>query len=137
MAGANDAPIYSGNALLEGGLDGRRGWFLGHFRDPASGLPHSNDVEVKWGTHPQGEEKTLLAANDSATTLSVLISGVFRVWFPHFEREIILAEPGDYVVFAPGVAHTWRAMEDTVIISVRWPSLPDDQQPVEETNRQG
>ena len=134
MAVENDGLIYSGNARIEGALEGRRGWFLGHFRDPATGLPHSREVEIKWGTHYQGEEKTLLAANQSATTLSVLVSGAFRVWFPQYEREIILAEPGDYVVFAPGVAHTWRAMEDTVIISVRWPSLPEDQQPVEETN---
>ncbi len=134
MAGENDGLIYSGNAAVEGALDGRRGWFLGHFRAPDTGLPHSREVEIKWGTHYQGEEKTLLAANQSATTLSVLVSGAFRVWFPQYEREIILAEPGDYVVFAPGVAHTWRAMEDTVIISVRWPSLPEDQQPVEETN---
>jgi hypothetical protein len=125
-----DALIYAGNAAAEGAQDGRRGWFLGHFRAPESGLPHSEEVEMKWGIHRQGEEKTALAANRTAFTLSILISGAFSVWFPAQAREVLLTDAGDYVLFAPGVAHTWRALEDTVILSVRWPSVPEDQQPL-------
>jgi hypothetical protein len=32
-------------------------------------------------------------------------------------------ESGDYVVWAPGVSHTYRAEVDSVVITVRWPSL--------------
>ena len=34
-----------------------------------------------------------------------------------------MAEPGDYIVFH-GVNHTWQAEEASVVVSVRWPSLP-------------
>ena len=36
---------------------------------------------------------------------------------------MVLAEQGDYIVFH-GVNHTWQAEEASVVVSVRWPSLP-------------
>lgn len=40
---------YRGNTVEDGRET--RGWFLGHFIDPAEGVRSSRDVEVKWGVH--------------------------------------------------------------------------------------
>ena len=122
--------IATGNALQDGGGE-RRGWFIGHFADPSDGLKSTSAVEVKWGVHARGEQKSALAHNLRAATLSVLVSGAFQVDFPDQGQSITLRAPGDYVLFAPGVPHRWTALEDTVILSVRWPSLPGDQQPAD------
>jgi quercetin dioxygenase-like cupin family protein len=53
-----------------------------------------------------------------------------QVDFPHTKAEsVTLSNPGDYVFFAPGVCHTWKANQKTTVISVRWPSIPGDQVP--------
>jgi hypothetical protein len=35
-----------------------------------------------------------------------------------------LAEPGDYVLWGRGVDHSWEAEQDSVVLIVRWPSVP-------------
>jgi quercetin dioxygenase-like cupin family protein len=59
-----------------------------------------------------------------ATTLSILVKGRFRLQFP--EQEILLSREGDYALWLPGVPHYWSAEEDSVIVTVRWPSLSGD-----------
>jgi hypothetical protein len=116
-----------GNAVDEGSQPGRRGWFIGHFLTPQSS-PAANDVvEVKWGVHVAGESKAIEGVNQSATTLSLLISGRFRLDFPSHGRSVTLVRPGDYAVWSPGVSHRWYVLEDAVVITVRWPSRRDDQ----------
>jgi quercetin dioxygenase-like cupin family protein len=56
------------------------------------------------------------------TALLVLISGRFRVELP--DRSVLLERPGDYVVWGHGVDHTWWADEESVVLTVRWPSVP-------------
>ncbi|WP_336207965.1 hypothetical protein [Nonomuraea sp. LPB2021202275-12-8] len=51
----------------------------------------------------------------------ILISGRFRVELP--DRSVLLAERGDYVVRGAGVDHSWRAEEESVVMTVRWPSV--------------
>src|SRR5258705_422930 len=51
----------------------------------------------------------------------ILVSGRFRVELPG--RSVLLAEQGDYVVFH-GVNHSWHAQEASVVLAVRWPSVP-------------
>jgi hypothetical protein len=36
---------------------------------------------------------------------------------------VLLARQGDYLVFH-ATAHTWRAEEESVVVTVRWPSVP-------------
>src|SRR4051794_15873196 len=117
--------IESGNARKEGSA--RAGWFLGHFIETDHPLRSTADVEVKWGTHAAGESRNEWASNATATTISVLIRGRFRLRFP--DREILLEAEGDYALWAPGVPHTWSAEEETVILTVRWPSMPGDSKP--------
>ena len=70
-----DHQVSWGNAVDEGSRDGRRGWFIGHFIDPAAGPAATDAVEVKWGTHEAGETKATEGVNQTATTLSILVSG--------------------------------------------------------------
>jgi len=81
-------------------------------------------VEVKWGVHSAGESRPSMAMGTAATTLSMLVSGAFRVTFQG--REVRLSRPGDYVLFSPGIPHGWTADRDSIVITVRWPSKPGD-----------
>ena len=49
-----------------------------------------------------------------------LISGRFVQKRP--DREVELSKPGDYVMWGPGVVHAWKAVEDSVMLTIRWPS---------------
>jgi hypothetical protein len=110
--------VYVGNAVADGAGDD--GWLLGHFK-PDGDVRHSRDVEIKWGVHAAGEERARWVAGERRTALLVLISGRFRVELPG--RSVLLAERGDYVVWGEGVDHSWRAEQESVVMTVRWPSV--------------
>jgi hypothetical protein len=111
--------VYVGNANVDGALDA--GWLLGHFK-PVGDIRHSTDVEIKWGVHPPGDQRERWATGEVRTALLVLISGRFRVDLP--DRAVVLAKQGDYVIWGPGVDHSWYAEEASVVLTVRWPSVP-------------
>jgi hypothetical protein len=111
--------VYVGNATIDAAGD--RGWLLGHFK-PVADIRHSDDVEIKWGVHTPGDRRARWATGEKRTALLVLISGRFRVELPG--RDVVLAERGDYVVWGPGVDHSWCAEEESVVLTVRWPSIP-------------
>lgn len=112
--------IMTGNAKED--CKETRGWFVGAFIDEKFGLRHSPDVEVKWGEHPQGEEGVSKAGEGDATTLSILLKGKYGITMEG-QTEIILEKEGDYLMFNPNIPHSRRAYEDSLIITVRWPSL--------------
>jgi hypothetical protein len=86
------------------------------------GDPRRSDaVEIKWGAHPAGEQRADWVAAETRTALIILVRGRFRVDFP--DRSVVLGEQGDYVVF-DGVEHSWCAEEESIIVGVRWPSIP-------------
>jgi glyoxylate utilization-related uncharacterized protein len=109
----------TGNAV-EAGKD-TRGWILGHFIDPAHGVRSTADLEIKWATHPVGDKRAQWTEDERRTTLVILISGRFTV---ELERATVtLARQGDYVTWGPGIEHAWQAEENSVVLTVRWPSL--------------
>ncbi len=110
--------IHTGSAFADGPLN--RGWLLGHFMPPGDPR-HSDAVEVKWGVHPRGDQRAQWVTGETRTALIVLVSGKFRIDFP--EESVLLAGQGDYVLFE-GVGHSWYAEEESVILGVRWPSVP-------------
>ena len=113
---------YTGNATAD--ADQHRGWLLGHFigaETPGAGVRASNEVEVKWGIHPAGQRRAEWTADDRRTTLLLLVSGRFRLDLT--VASTVLERQGDYVVWGPGIDHSWQAEEDSVLITVRWPSL--------------
>lgn len=111
--------VYVGNAAIDAAGD--RGWLLGHFK-PLGDLRHSDDVEIKWGVHPPGDRRARWATGEKRIALLVLISGRFRVELPG--RSVLLEKQGDYVVWGRGVDHSWHAEEESVVLTIRWPSIP-------------
>ncbi len=124
-SGGGMAGVTTGRAADAGATGG---WFVGHFvPDEAR---RSSAVEVKWGVHPAGERNAGgFVANRTATTLSVLVSGAFRLRFrAGAEVETVdLLAPGQYALWPPGLPHDWEAVADSVVLTVRWPSVPKDQ----------
>lgn len=97
-----------------------RGWLLGHFIDPPDDVRHSHDVEVKWGIHPAGDKRPEWTADDQRTTLLLLVQGEFRIDLTDGSK--VLAVQGDYALWGPGIDHSWEALSNSVVITVRWPS---------------
>ncbi|MEU8252341.1 signal peptidase I [Nonomuraea sp. NPDC048916] len=111
--------VYVGNASKDAPDD--QGWILGHFKAPDD-RRHSGDVEIKWGIHPRGDQRPAWVTGEERTALLILISGRFRM---HFRgHSVVLENQGDYVVWGRGVDHSWTAEEDSVVMTVRWPSIP-------------
>lgn len=113
------API-TGNAT-DAARD-QRGWMMGHFMPGEDNPLRTRDVEVKWFTHPAGDVRDEWAPPTGVSTLNILIHGDFVIRFP--EQEIPLVNEGDYVLFGPDIAHSYRAIEDSLVLTVRWPSRP-------------
>ena len=115
--------FYFGNAAADRVRN--TGWFLGQFVPAELGLRHQTDVELKWGIHPDGEKRSHPGANGNGTTVSVLIHGTLHVAFHIGEtpQVVTLRKEGDYIVFGPDVVHSWEAVGETVVFSVRFPSV--------------
>lgn len=112
------ADRYYGNAADDG--RDNRGWILGHFIESSGGVRSTRDVEVKWGIHPAGEKRPEWTTDDHRITMVLLVAGNFVVSLS--DGSVELARQGDYAVWGPGVDHSWEAKEDSVVITVRWPS---------------
>ena len=110
--------IYSGYADED--APSHRGWLVGHFMPPGDPR-HSKDAEIKWGVHKKGDKRAEWVDEDPRTGVFILVSGRFRIDLP--DRSVVLDRPGAYVLFS-GVGHCWEAEEDSVLIGLRWPSLP-------------
>jgi quercetin dioxygenase-like cupin family protein len=116
---------HTGNAAEEVGRN--RGWLLGHFIDrtfPDSDVLATDAVEVKWGVHPAGQQRPEWTAGDQRTTMLILVEGRFRLDLT--VGSTTLARQGDYVVWGSGIDHSWQAEADSVVITIRWPSLPSE-----------
>jgi quercetin dioxygenase-like cupin family protein len=109
---------YHGNAAEDGREN--RGWLLGYFIDPSEGVRSTKDVEVKWGIHPAGETRSEWTTDDQRTTLVLLVEGNFRVNLT--EDSVTMNRQGDYIMWGPGIDHSWEALGDSIVITVRWPS---------------
>jgi hypothetical protein len=116
--------IYFGNAEVDQ-VRGT-GWFIGQFIPAALGVRHQTSVELKWGVHRDGERRSHGAeAVVDATTISILIRGSLRVLLQidGAQQVVTMGKEGDYIIFGPGVVHFWEAIGDTLVVSVRFPSI--------------
>jgi len=50
--------------------------------------------------------------------------------FPKNNKEIILTKQGDYVLQDANVYHSFEALEESIILTFQWPSLQNDQTPL-------
>jgi hypothetical protein len=113
--------VIVGNAATDGAAF--RGWFVGHFVPADLGLRSTDDVEIKWQCHTRGDTRADWGVTPQATSVSVLIQGRIRYVFGD-GREAVLREAGEYALWAPGTSHRWYIEEDdTVVLTVRWPSV--------------
>jgi len=109
---------YAGNAVRDG--EDYSGWIVGHFMN--ADVRQSEGVEIKWGIHASGEERADWQGDESRTTVLLLVKGRFRVDLS--VDSFVLEQEGDYAMWGPGIGHSWRAEEDSVVVTVRWPSAP-------------
>ena len=110
---------HVGNAVAES--QDHRGWLIGHFLSDQD-VRHTEDVEIKWGVHPRGDQRAAWHGNEYRTTVVLLVKGEFRITLSLDART--LEREGDYAMWGPGIGHSWEALEDSVVITVRWPSTP-------------
>jgi hypothetical protein len=115
----NAPPPFSGNVGTVS--KDTRGWFLGHFMPGADNPLRSSDLELKWYTHAKGETRSEWAPGNPVKTLNILIRGHFVLLFP--DREVSLENEGDFVLFGPGVPHSFRSMQESLVFTARWPSM--------------
>lgn len=123
MSPDTPGPI-SGNAAVVS--KDTRGWFLGHFMPGEENPLRTEHLELKWYTHAKGEIREQWAPANPVKTLNVLVRGHFVLLFP--DQEVSLEKEGDFVFFGPGVPHSFRCVEESLVLTVRWPSAPQDNQ---------
>jgi hypothetical protein len=118
-----DGLFYFGNAALDQ-VRGT-GWFIGQFIPAELGLRHQAAVELKWGLHPHGERRLNPWAQGHGTTIAILFRGTLNVEFHSSptSHTVTLEREGDYVVYGPTVAHSWEAIGETLVLTVRFPSI--------------
>ena len=104
-----------------------RGWFLGHFMPGDDNALRTSDLELKWYTHARGETRPDWAPGNPVKTLNILLRGHFVLLFP--DREVALRQEGDFVLFGPDVPHSFRSEQESLVLTVRWPSLAPNKQP--------
>jgi hypothetical protein len=119
----NDRSFYFGNAALDQVRN--TGWFIGQFVPAELGLRHQTEVELKWGIHQDGERRRYPYAQGHATTVAILIRGALLVEFYSGPRlqVVRLQKEGDYVIYGPEIVHSWEAIGDTLVLTVRFPSV--------------
>lgn len=82
-------------------------------------LDNTPNLELRWIQIKKGEVKKSHAEPDT-TAIVILIKGCHRVFFEN--EEVDLKEQGDYVFIAPNQIHSWEAMEDNLLVTLRWES---------------
>lgn len=117
---SNGSTPYSGN--VNDVSKDTRGWFMGHFMSSESNPLRTEELELKWYTHAKGETRSEWAPGNPVRTLNILIRGRFVLLFP--DQEVALEKEGDFVLFGPGMPHSYRAEDESVVLTVRWPSTP-------------
>lgn len=117
---SESSPPVSGNVNIAS--QNTRGWFLGHFMPGEQNPLRTEAVELKWYTHAKGETRVEWAPGNPVQTLNILIRGHFVLLFP--DQEVSLKNEGDFVLFGPGVPHSFRSVEESLVLTVRWPSTP-------------
>ena len=110
--------ISVGNAASTS--EGHAGWFIGPFLSKEAGVRRTDAVEVKWGRHMAGDVRADVNCQAGMHSLAILINGSFVIEFPTLGEEVVLARTGDYVLYGPDVAHSWRAVEASTVVTVRW-----------------
>lgn len=99
-----------------------RGWLMGSFVEDSSPM-HTDDFEVKWVERKKGESKESAKSHPvPIRTLGVLISGAIKYELLESGETITLNNSGEYIFYEPFEEHRVTALEDSVLIVIRWKS---------------
>jgi hypothetical protein len=121
-------------------------WIVGHFpsippdslrfmqqTDHGGGVPGdlATDIAVKWFLHRPQDDAGWGAAKPTSQgrTMSLLAGeGEFELTFSNQRTRFVLTldHPGDFVVWGPGLEHSWRPLRPSPILTVRWRPLPGE-----------
>ena len=98
--------------------------FLRHLGNP-DGPEGATNLAVKWFVHDPADPPEWGQAKPPSVgrTLSLLAGpGAFELCFRRGEDEavVVLEEPGDFALWGPGLEHSWRVLEPSVVLTVRW-----------------
>ena len=95
--------------------DFKNGWIVGNFT-PA--IAQTKDFEICVKKFQSGD-KEQMHHQIIATELTVVLSGRCAL------GGVLLLE-GDCLLIEPGESASFEALEDSTVLGVKWPSLPDD-----------
>jgi len=99
---------------------------LGHFAK----IPELNneEVEAQIVELEDGAKKGKIAFNKKGKTLTMLLSkgGEMKISFPDRKEDVVLNKKGDFVIFFEKINHTWECKRKAEVLTIRWPSLPND-----------
>ncbi len=107
---------FKGSAVDIGAEHG--GWFVLSKHCKCHPMLVGNGLKLKWGDHRAKESRKGWDTGLKEWSLSVLIKGRFSIQFK--DKTYTLKRRGDFVVWRPGVSHTWRANSKSLILTVRW-----------------
>jgi hypothetical protein len=94
---------------------GARGWFIGDFPEA---VVRTKDFEVCWQENPAGHIDTP-HYHKVITEVQLVTAGKMII----NEKEF---GPGDIYVSEPGEEYRAHYLEDTRVVAIKFPSIPDD-----------
>ncbi|MEU8633244.1 hypothetical protein AB0C38_13815 [Amycolatopsis sp. NPDC048633] len=80
----------------------------------------SGRVGIRLRLRPDASDWQLHAGAGALMPGGNLISGKFRVDLTGGSET--LNDQGDYVMWQPGIDHSWEALSTSTVLTVRWPS---------------
>jgi hypothetical protein len=113
--------------------------FLRHGGHPEGGQVVEN-LALKWFHHDPGDPTAWGEAKpiSSGHSLSLLAGpGAFELRFSREGEELrlLLEAPGDFALWGPGLGHSWRALEPSVVMTLRWQAVEGRTPPTEASSR--
>lgn len=97
--------------------DYTKGWLIGDFT-PA--LIQSKDIEVGVKEYSKGAIETIHVHN-IITEYTIVLTGKVKMLCQTFER-------GEIIKIMPGIATSFEALEDTITLVIKTPSIPSDKE---------
>ncbi len=98
---------------------------LGRLNKEIEPYLQNENVGLKWSKVKKGEKKTVPTANSSSKTLGILIYGKTTIEFPEVGESVTLSEEGDYIFLPEHTKHMYEFLEDSLMVSIRWPAVDD------------
>ncbi len=125
--------ISWGNASTLAANEGYGYWVIGQMIQE-NNPRHTSLFELKWGRHLRGEKyPDFVPSKEGVRGISILIHGRMRLMFKRGTetQTVILQTEGDFVLWQPDVSHNSEFLEDTLVLTIKWPSVenPKDHPP--------